>query len=88
MSSARGHGGPRCRELFDKLSELLDGELDQAICAEIEGHLGDCPPCQRFLESLRRTVLLVQELPVPVLPEKIRRELVESVRRLREDRAH
>lgn len=56
MSHGHGRGSAECREIFARLSEYLDAELPDAVCADLERHLDDCPPCQRFLESLRRTV--------------------------------
>lgn len=85
MSRAR-HGGPECRELFARLSEYIDGELDTSLCAETEAHLGDCPPCRSFLESLRRTVTLLNRLPSEQLPEEIRREVRGAVDRYRQER--
>lgn len=74
---------PRCRELFEKLSEYLDGELDPRTCEDAEEHLEDCAPCRAFLESLRRTVALLDHLPAESVPEEIAREVREAVRRLR-----
>ena len=73
-----------CREMFARLSEYLDGELDPEICSRIELHMDDCPPCQAFLEPLRRTVDLARDLPEHELPEAITRELVEAYRKTRE----
>ena len=76
------HAG--CREMFARLSEYLDGELDAEICSRIEAHMGDCPPCEAFLESLRRTVNLARDLPEHELPEDFTRELVEAYHKARE----
>lgn len=79
--------GPGCRELASRLSEYLDQEVDPAVCAEIEGHLDDCPPCRDFLESIRRTVHLVREVPEPAaLPDDVKRRIVEAYRRAQETR--
>jgi len=83
MSHAHQPGSPRCRELFARLSEYLDGELDEALCSETETHLEDCPPCRDFLESLRRTVALLDRLPAERMPEEIRREVRDSLEKLR-----
>lgn len=77
---------PGCRDLFARLSEYLDGEMDPAACEEAEAHLGDCPPCHRFLESLRRTVTLLNREPDERVPEEIRREVREAIDRLRRER--
>ena len=79
-------GSLRCRELFARLSEYLDGDLDEALCSETETHLEDCPPCRDFLESLRRTVALLDRLPAEPVPEDVRREVRESLERLRRER--
>jgi RNA polymerase sigma-70 factor (ECF subfamily) len=79
MSGGHAHGTGRCRELVERLSEYLDGELDPGMCAEVEEHLGGCPPCEAFLESLRRTVALLRRMPDPPMPEEVRRHLVSIV---------
>jgi anti-sigma factor RsiW len=88
VSAAHTHGpgSPRCRELFEKLSEYLDGELDSAWCTEAEAHLADCPPCREFLESLRRTVGILNRLPGEAVPDDIRRGIRESVEKFRRER--
>jgi anti-sigma factor RsiW len=75
------HGSKKCKEIFARLSEYLDGELDPSVCDRLEGHLGDCPPCQAFLESLRRTVRLVGSLDAPELDEAELQRLVAACRR-------
>ena len=82
MSDTHGHSVERCRELLDQLSEYLDGELDLSACEELEGHMEDCPPCQAFLESLRRTVEHVRAVPGASLTPEMKRELVAAYRRL------
>lgn len=77
------HGGPECRELFSRLSEYLDGEIDAAGCEAVDEHLADCPPCRDFLESLRRTVRLVQAQPQASLSPRDREALIESFRKAR-----
>ena len=71
------HGDPECRQLFARLSEYLDRELDAADCAAIERHMEDCPPCQTFLESLRRTIGLIRDEGSARLPDDLRREILD-----------
>jgi len=79
--SAHEHG-PGCHELASRLSDYLDHDVDPALCAEIERHLDDCPPCRDFLESLRRTVGLLRGAPSSgVLPGELRRKIVEAYRK-------
>lgn len=47
---------PRCRHLFAQLSDYMDGVIDDAMCDEMDRHIGDCEPCQAFLFSLKDAV--------------------------------
>lgn len=47
-----------CRELKDKLSEYLDGDLESALCAEIERHLQGCDNCRVMVDTLNKTITL------------------------------
>jgi anti-sigma factor RsiW len=84
VSAPHGLGSTDCREVFARLSEYLDGELDPGICSHLEEHMDDCPPCQAFLESLRRTVDLTRDLPAQALPDGFEEELLEAYRKMRE----
>lgn len=63
------HDHSHCIEMFEKLSEYIDGELDQATCQELERHAETCIPCKICLMTLKRTVKLCKgaegEVPVP-----------------------
>jgi RNA polymerase sigma-70 factor, ECF subfamily len=56
QASARSTRLPRCRRLFASLSDYMDGIVDDAVCEEMDRHIGDCVPCQAFLSSLQQTV--------------------------------
>ena len=73
----------RCREIFARLSEYLDRDLDPALCEHIEEHLDGCPPCLAFLASLRATVALLGETEPIELPEAVRIEILDRFARLR-----
>jgi anti-sigma factor (TIGR02949 family) len=81
--SAHEHGSKDCREIFERLSEYLDEELDPDLCSKIEAHLDGCEPCEAFLESLRRTVGHVGQVDSEGLPDELRdalRKALQSVR--------
>lgn len=70
------HDRERCRELLAGLSELLDGEATQAVCAEIERHLADCPDCKVLVDTLGKTIRLYREQEEGLrLPSDIRQRL-------------
>lgn len=73
--SAHDHGTGNCREIFERLSEYLDHELDPELCSKIERHLDGCEPCEAFLESLRRTIGHVGRARSEGLPDDLRAQL-------------
>jgi anti-sigma factor (TIGR02949 family) len=82
--SGHDHGSRDCREIFERLSEYLDQELDPELCSKIEGHLDGCEPCEAFLESLRRTIGHVGESRSEALPDEIREQLRRALKALRD----
>jgi len=69
MTTATHQHDDRCLDLFKKLSEYIDQELDKATCQQIEQHIKNCPPCRACLETLKTTAGLcrrIEEAPVPV----------------------
>ena len=64
-----------CRELFERLSEYLDGELSQELCAEIRTHMEGCEPCVNFAKTLKTTADLCRRLPSQPLPPEVAAEL-------------
>lgn len=69
----------KCSQLLDNLSTYLDGEASEALCMEIEHHLEDCHNCRVVVDTLRKTVELVYDLPQPGLPEGARERLYKSL---------
>ena len=80
--SGHDHGSHDCREIFERLSEYLDHELDPDLCSKIEGHLDGCEPCEAFLESLRRTIGHVGEARSEAMPDELREKLREALKTL------
>lgn len=52
------HASPHCQELLGHLSDYIDGELEAALCAEIEAHLSNCHDCQVLVDTTKKTVAL------------------------------
>lgn len=66
----------RCREARARMSELLDGELDDRAAAKVARHARWCPNCRRMLKSLKRTAGGLQALsrePTPADEPRPRR---------------
>jgi anti-sigma factor RsiW len=76
------HPREDCRQLFGRLSEYLDGEIDAVACREIRQHIRHCVPCEACFKTLERTVALCRETaPIPV-PASLSLKLEEIVRSL------
>ncbi len=74
MSTSTPLPSSQCRYLLDSLSEYVDGTLQESLCLEIERHLAECDNCRVVVDTLRRTVYLVQTLEQaqPTLPSDVR----------------
>jgi predicted anti-sigma-YlaC factor YlaD len=65
-----------CRYLLNSLSDYIDGDLEKALCDEIERHLTDCNNCRIVVDSLRKTIYLYQATTEPIsVPEDVRQRL-------------
>lgn len=79
----------RCKEMFADLSNYLDDELDDSLCAELEKHMDGCEPCKAFLSSLEKSIQQCRtapnESPDPRVAARLRRELIFEYQRLMAD---
>jgi hypothetical protein len=65
-----------CQELLGSLSEYVDGELGDDLCALIEQHMAGCQDCRIVVDSLRKTIYLYQASASQVeVPEDVRDRL-------------
>jgi anti-sigma factor (TIGR02949 family) len=64
-----------CRELFERLSEYVDGELSQELCEEIRNHMDGCDPCVNFAKTLKTTADLCRRLPSQPIPPQVAADL-------------
>ncbi len=77
MHSHHGHSKAQCLKILRNLSAYLDDDLSVSVCAEIRKHLGACPNCEVFVESLRQTVGLCrhhQPQPLSVSEKTVLRQ--------------
>ncbi len=75
MSHHHGTGEPSCREIFDLLSDYVDGELAPEVRGTLLKHLKECPPCERFLRTFEKTRSLCRESLMEEMPEELRKRL-------------
>lgn len=57
-----------CQSLLSQLSDYIDGDLEEALCAELERHLASCENCRIVVNTLAKTITLYHHLPDPDLP--------------------
>ena len=73
-----------CRELVERITELLDGTLPADEQAAIDGHLAECPGCVTAVEQFRQTVEVLGHLrgeDVRQLEPEVVDNLLEAFRR-------
>ena len=77
-----GHDHEHCLEMFKRLSEYLDNELDEITCNEIEQHVKECVPCFSCLQTLKRTVDLCKQTANKPVPEAFSQKLKELIQNM------
>ena len=75
--TSNDHDHKHCLEMFEKLSEFIDGELDHATCDEIQKHADDCVACFSCLETLKRTVAICKNIKDKPIPPELSQKLKE-----------
>ena len=69
------HNHQHCLELFEKLSEYIDDELDESECREIEKHLKACSLCRICLETLKRSVDICRHTETRAMPTPLSKRI-------------
>lgn len=74
------HDHSTCRELLGQLSEYIDGELEAALCAELETHLSACANCRVMVDTVRKTITLYHTQSRTELPSDVEERLYKVLR--------
>jgi len=69
-----------CKKDFERLSEYLDGELDDDACREIERHFRHCPECRVCVDTMKKTIQLCQAVATEEIPSDARERLRSMLR--------
>lgn len=59
--STHAHG--HCHQILTQLNDYTDQTLSPDLCVDLETHLAECANCRIVLDTLRKTVYLVHQLP-------------------------
>ena len=76
------HDHQHCLEMFKKLSEYIDGELDDVTCEELEKHVEECVPCKICLVTLKKTVNICKEMGSNPVPDTLSQRLKELIQNM------
>ena len=71
----KNHNHKKCISIFKKLSEYIDGELDEKAYEEMRIHIKECVKCEVCLETLRRTVALCRNMKMRGVPDRLKERL-------------
>jgi anti-sigma factor RsiW len=79
------HSTAGCVKILQRLSAYLDDELTAEVCKEVRAHMGACPKCEIFLDSLRQTISLCRHFEASPLSLskklQLRREIQKAISR-------
>jgi anti-sigma factor RsiW len=64
-----------CINLLSQLSDYIDGELEDTLCAEIEQHMADCPDCRAVVNTLEKTITLYRSAGRAEVPQDVQDRL-------------
>jgi anti-sigma factor RsiW len=65
------HNHAACHELLAQVSDYVDGELEAALCTELEAHLAECPNCRVMVDTVRKTITLYHAQAATQLPSDV-----------------
>ncbi len=72
-----------CLQLFDKLSEYIDGEMEETERRELEAHIAHCAACCGCLQSLQRTIALCKQAGPQTVPAVFSAKLQTMIQHIR-----
>ena len=69
-----------CRNLLSQLSDYIDGDLEETLCAEIEQHMADCPDCRAVVNTLEKTIELYRSTERAEVPIDVQSRLYKALK--------
>jgi anti-sigma factor RsiW len=68
-----------CQDIFNELTEYLDGAIDAATRAELERHLTKCKKCRYVVDTTRKTIEIFCNAEPAPLPPDVRQRLHDAL---------
>jgi len=69
------HDHATCEEILARISDYVDGELEAALCVELESHLARCRNCRVLVDTVRKTITLYHAQAPAELPSGVEERL-------------
>ncbi|WP_119072910.1 anti-sigma factor family protein [Aggregatilinea lenta] len=69
------HDHSECQRYLTSLTDYVDGDLDPALCRELETHMAACENCRVVVNTLTKTISLYRQLPAPEMPNAVKERL-------------
>jgi predicted anti-sigma-YlaC factor YlaD len=69
-----------CQGMGGIFSRYLDKELAKKACRQLEHHLKDCPDCQTYFDTLKKTITLYRGLGRQKVPLDAQRRLYRVIK--------
>lgn len=72
--------GPSCPDVVERMSRMVEGELEPGVCRLLEAHVAECPACAARCDALKTVLRLCGSVPAPRVPAEIERALQDRLR--------
>ena len=73
-----------CRDFVELVTDLIEGQLEQARQLQAEAHAGDCPHCAEYLRQIRLTIAGLRALAARDDFPRTRDQALEAFRQLKQ----
>jgi anti-sigma factor RsiW len=71
-----------CKHVWEHISAYIDGDVDEALRAEIDRHLEHCEICSAVMDSTRNVVVLMADERVFEIPAGFSQRLHDRLERV------
>ncbi len=69
-----------CSAIVEMITDYIEDAFPHDQRRVIEEHLADCPPCKRYVDQIRTTIVLLGTVPDDTLSEEAWHELQAAFR--------
>ncbi|MCK4558803.1 MAG: hypothetical protein KAV45_03395 [Calditrichia bacterium] len=67
---------PTHQEVYKKICDFMGEDLNAPACKEVAEHLESCPNCKVYLDTVKKTVIICQEIEKEEkMPQEVKNRL-------------